>query len=810
MKYIIIGGVAGGASTAARLRRLDEKAEILLFEKGEYVSYANCGLPYYIGGVIEDRTRLFLQTPESFKERFQIEVRIQSEVKQVFPERKMILVEDLKTGQSYEESFDKLILSPGAEPVRPPLEGIGLEGIFTLRNVRDSDCIKVWASQQHVKKAVIVGAGFIGLEMAENLHQAGMQVTVVEMAEQVMTPVDFEMAAIVHQHFKSQGIGLLLKEAVAAFRKNGNGLEVLLKSGKNLAADLVILSIGVRPDTKLAREAGLKIGEAGGIWVNEYLQTSNSNIYAVGDAIEFPHPISGHPSLVFLAGPANKQGRICATNVVEGNQKIYKGSIGTAIAKVFDLTIGVTGLSARALERAGISFQEAIVHAGSHAGYYPGAIPMSIKVNFSPIDGKLLGAQVVGYEGADKRLEMLASVLRLGGSVYDLMELEHAYAPPFSSAKDPVNMIGFVADNILSGKVVPISWRELQKADKSQLTLINVCSGEECALNTIAGAINIPLNNLRDRLQEIPQDKPVIVFCAVGLRGYIASRILRQRGYDVRNLIGGLKTYGVVTAEQNNEISENECLEKVGFNKVAVDNQLEVDACGLQCPGPVLKLKNGMEQLKPGEQLQIKATDAGFARDVQSWARMTGNSLLEVKQEKGVITAILQKEEKVGKLSVDITDGKTIVVFSDDLDKALASFVIANGAASAGRKVTMFFTFWGLNVIKKKSAAPVKKDFAGRMFGMMLPSGSRKLALSKMNMGGFGARMMRGIMKRKKIDSLESLMGQALQNGIEFIACQMSMDVMGVKEEELLQGVKVGGVATYLERAEGANVNLFI
>lgn len=813
MKYLIIGGVAGGASMAARLRRRDEQAEIVLFEKGEYISYANCGLPYYIGGVIEERERLFVQTPESFQARFGIEVRVRSEVKQINPEQKTITVEDLDSGRIYEEGFDKLVLSPGAEPVRPPLEGIDLEGIFTLRNVADTDKIKTWANERKVRKAVVVGAGFIGLEMAENLHQLGIEVTVVEMADQVMTPVDFEIAATVHQHFKVKQVGLLLQEAVSAFRKTEQGLDVVLKSGKTLVADLVILSIGVRPDVRLARGAGLRIGEAGGIWVNEHLQTSSPDIYAVGDAIEFIHPVSGRPSLAYLAGPANKQGRICADNVVDGNHHVYKGAIGTAIAKVFDLTVGATGLSARMLERLGVPFREAIVHANSHAGYYPGAVQMSIKINFSPEDGRLLGAQVVGYDGADKRLEMMAAVLRNGGSVYDLMELEQAYAPPFSSAKDPVNMAGFVADNILAGKVRMISWRELRTADKKQMTLVNVCSSEECTLNNIEGAVNIPLNELRDRLAEIPAGKPVVVFCAVGLRGYIASRILVQRGYDVANLAGGLKTYGLVTAEQNNLINERMTVNE-NHNRpeeTQVKRKVVLDACGLQCPGPVMKLKEGMEQLAVGERLEITVTDAGFARDVESWSKMTGNKLVNLTQDKGMITALLEKGEKACKVAVPSSvDGKTIVVFSDDLDKALASFVIANGAAATGRKVTLFFTFWGLNVIKRKAVGAVEKDLAGKMFGLMLPKGSRKLKLSKMNMAGIGSRMMRGIMKNKKIDSLESLMEQAQQNGVEFIACQMSMDVMGIKAEELLDGVKIGGVATYLERAEEANVNLFI
>lgn len=813
MKYMIIGGVAGGASTAARLRRLDEKAEIVLLERGQYISYANCGLPYYIGGVIEERERLFVQTPGSFMARFRIDVRIMSEVEKIDSEKKSITIKNLQTGDVYEEKFDKLILSPGAQPVRPPLEGIGLPGIFTLRNVHDTDQIKSYMNDVHVRKAVIVGAGFIGLEMAENLHHQGIQVTVVEMAEQVMTPVDFEIAAVVHQHFKAKQVGLLLKEAVTAFKKNGEFIEVELKSGKKLSAGLVILSIGVRPEITLAKEAGLTIGENGGIKVNEYLQTSRPDIYAVGDAIEFQNPLSGRPALTFLAGPVNKQARICADNIVYGNKSVYKGSIGTAIAKVFDLTVGTAGLSAKLLERFEIPYREAIIHASSHAGYYPGAVQMTIKINFSPVDGRLLGAQAVGYEGVDKRLEMMAAVLRQGGSIYDLTELEQAYAPPFSSAKDPVNMAGFVADNMLSNKVDMISWRELQALDKEAVTLVNVCTCEEYELGRISGSENIPLHELRNRLETLSVDKPVVVYCAVGLRGYIASRMLKQYGFDVKNLTGGLKTYEVVIAEQNNEFTEMDEIKKESdCNCHGEIKKIVLDACGLQCPGPVMKLKSGMEQLVEGEQLVITATDSGFVRDVESWAKMTGNSLMDLRQEKGMITATLQKGKTVAceVVASSETTGKTLIVFSDDLDKALASFVIANGAVSTGRKVTMFFTFWGLNVIKRTHPGKVEKDLIGKMFGFMLPSGSRKLALSKMNMLGMGSWMMRGIMKRKKIDSLENLITQAREAGVEFIACQMSMDVMGVKKEELLDEVRIGGVATYLERAEKANVNLFI
>ena len=554
MKYLIVGGVAGGASTVARLRRLDETAQIIMFERGDCISYANCGLPYYIGDLIYEREELFVQTPESFAARFNVEVRVCAEVERVDSERKVIVVHDLISGRFYEETYDKLVLSPGAVPIRPALEGVDAEGIFTLRNVEDTDKIKAYIDVHNVKRALIVGAGFIGLEMAENLHEYGIQVAVVEMANQVVNPVDYEIATVVQQCFKSKNIGLYLQEAVTAFQVGESGINVILKSGLVLQVDMVLLSIGVRPDVKLAREAGLEIGESGGIKVNEFLQTSHPDIYAVGDAIEFPNPLSGRPALTFLAGPANKQARICADNVVNGNCQKYRGSIGTAIVKFFDLAVGTTGLSAKMLERLQIPYKEVIIHGACHAGYYPGAVMMTVKINFSPEHGKLLGAQVVGTAGVDKRLEMMSAVIRGGGTVYDLMELEHAYAPPYSSAKDLVNMAGFVADNILSGKVKVIGWQELKDMDQSEIMLIDVRTAKEFAMGSIEGAVNIPLDGSRSEYKNLPKDRVIVVFCAIGLRGYIAARILMQCGYEVVNLNGGFRTYSTAVAEQGNPL----------------------------------------------------------------------------------------------------------------------------------------------------------------------------------------------------------------------------------------------------------------
>lgn len=814
MNYLIIGGVAGGATVAARLRRMDEKANIILFERGKYVSYANCGLPYYIGDTINNREKLFVQTAKGFTDRFRIDIRTEQEVTAIRPDKKEVEIKNLSTGETYTETYDKLVLSPGAEPLRPSIEGIGSKKIFTLRNVPDTDTIKNYVNTENPKRAIVVGGGFIGLEMAENLHDLGIQVDVVEMANQVMAPLDFSMAAIVHRQLTDKGVGLHLEDGVSRFEEKDGGVTVHLRSGKQIATDMVLLSIGVRPETKLAKDAGLAIGERGGITVNDYMQTSDADIYALGDAVEVRHLVTGQPALIPLAGPANKQGRIVADNIVFGNKEKYPGSIGTSIAKVFDLTVAAAGANAKLLQRNNIPYISSYTHGASHAGYYPGAVPLSIKILFAPENGKLLGAQIVGFNGVDKRIEMLAQVIQRGGTVHDLAELEHAYAPPYSSAKDPVNMAGFVAENILNKKSRIIQWRELAELPADTIR-IDVRTHDEYKLGTIPGFINIPVDELREHLDELPKEKPIVVTCAVGLRGYLAYRILVQNGFKhVRNLSGGYKTWSVATAPIKEIVSHKpEIPESTSYgNSDSQINLLKVDACGLMCPGPVMQLKKNYKALKIGEQLQITATDQAFGKDVTSWCKMTGAELVALENKNGVVAATIRKQEKTAscEISRNNADNKTLIVFSDDLDKALASFVIANGAASTGKKVTMFFTFWGLNVIKKQHKPTVTKDIFGKMFGWMLPTHSGKLKLSKMNMGGAGSWMMRLIMKRKRIDSLESLIQQAIDNGVEMIACTMSMDVMGVQKEELMDNVTLGGVASYLERAEEANVNLFI
>lgn len=815
MKHVIIGGVAGGATAAARIRRADESAEIILLEKGKYISYANCGLPYYIGGVIADRNKLFVQTPEGFGQRFNIDVRVENEVTAIDTAAKTVTVQKTD-GTSYTESYDKLLLSPGSTPVVPPLKGVDSEGIFTLRNVDDTDRIKQYLTTHKVQDAVVVGGGFIGLEMAENLQHAGARVSIVEMADQVMAPVDFSIASHVHRHLMDQGVGLWLKTGVSHFEQEEGRLRVCFTDGGHIIADMVLLSVGVRANTKLATQAGIELGERG-IKVDSYLQTSATDVYAVGDAIEFTHPLTGQPWLNFLANPANRQGRIVADNMVFGNHTEYEGAIGTSIAKVFDLTVGATGLPAKRLQQLGIAFEQSTTSSAAHAGYYPGAFQLTTKLTFDPQSGKLYGAQCVGHEGVDKRIDQVALLIKNGGTIYDLIKLEHAYAPPFSSAKDPIAIAGYTAANIISGSMPVIHWRELKEMDLSGTTLIDVRTADEYSLGTIRNAINIPVDELRSRIHEIPADKPIIVFCAIGLRGYIALKILTGRNFkNVRNLSGGYKTYALATQTISHETNLSQPTE-TKMNETNTANSCEktitVDACGLQCPGPILKLKKNMDTMAAGQRIEVKATDPGFPRDAEAWCQSTGNRFLSKTNDNGYYTVTIEKggaQPAMPAAGGAVPKNKTLIMFSDDLDRALATFVLANGAAATGHKVSIFFTFWGLSVIKKEKKPSVTKDFFGRMFSWMLPSDSRKLKLSKMSMCGIGDKMMRNIMRKKNISQLEELRQQAMDSGVEFIACQMSMDMMGVKQEELIDGVTIGGVATYMNRAEDACVNLFI
>lgn len=546
MKVVIIGGVAGGATAAARLRRLNEEAEIVMLERSGYVSYANCGLPYYIGGTIQNEKALTLQTPESFKRRFNVDVRVQNEVLAIRPEQKSVTVRRLSDGTTYEESYDKLILSPGAKPVRPGLPGINHERIFTLRSVEDTFFIHRFVEENAPKTAVVVGGGFIGLEMAENLNHLGLSVTVIERLNQVMSPIDYDMACGVHAYLKDKGINLLLSTSVEGFEPQGSGLRTLLSEDRSLDADMVILAIGVTPETQLAKEAGLRLGQRGSIAVNDRMETSVPDIYAVGDAVEVHHFVTGAETLIPLAGPANKQGRIAADNIC-GRQSRYKGSQGSSVLKLFDMTVAATGINEDAAEKAGIKYDKVITFTASHATYYPGASNMTVKTLFDPQSGKILGAQIVGFEGVDKRIDVLATAIRAGMTVYDLEELELSYAPPYSSAKDPVNIAGFVAANVLDGTVKQYHWHDVDSLPKDgSVTMLDVRTHEEYARGHIDGTLHIPVDALREHLSELDPSKPVYVNCQSGLRSYIACRILSGHGYDCYNLSGGWRFYDLV------------------------------------------------------------------------------------------------------------------------------------------------------------------------------------------------------------------------------------------------------------------------
>lgn len=808
-KIIIVGGVAGGASAAARLRRLNEEAEIILIEKGSVISYANCGLPYYIGGVIPERGSLLVQTPEGMNGRFGIDVRVRQEVIAIDAQNQTVEIRDHAHNRTYTETYDALLLSPGANPVRPPIPGVDGPNIFTLRSIPDTDAIKTFIDEKKPLSAVVVGGGFIGLEMAENLTELGVQTVLVEMAEQVMLNIDLDMAAVVHQHLREKGVILRLGSRLVRLDNKVGRTQVVLDSGETLTADLVIMAVGVRPDTRLARDAGIELGETGAIRVNSRLQTSDPHIYAVGDAVEVTERIAGRRVWLPLAGPANRQGRLAA-DAIDGREVDYQGVIGSSIAKIFDLTVASTGWNERTLSKWGINYKTSITHSNSHATYYPGALPLTIKLLFGE-DGRVFGAQALGYDGVDKRIDVLATAIRFNANVDDLADLELAYAPPFSSAKDPVNIAGYVAGNILRGDVEAVAVSQLDTVNFDQTVILDVREAAERETGFIPGSIHIPLPELRRRIQEIPKEKEVIVYCAVGLRAYIASRILKQRGFKVKNLSGGFRSYTPIHAENTKKTIGPRATKEVTVMPEDA-NVIKLNACGLQCPGPILQVYQKMQSLAQGDVLEVSATDPGFLNDIEAWCQRTGNTLIRRGKEGTSFVAAIRKGVETATTEMQAGGGqdKTIVVFSGDLDKAIASFIIANGAAAMGRRVTMFFTFWGLNVLRKHERISVAKGLLDRMFGWMMPKGSRRLGLSRMNMGGFGPKMIRMVMKNKNIASLEELIRQAQMAGIRLVACQMSMDVMGIKQDELIDGVEIGGVASYLAAAEQGNVNLFI
>ncbi len=819
-KIVIVGGVAGGASAAARLRRLNEENHIVMFDRGEYISFANCGLPYYIGDVIQDRQKLLIQTVEGMNKRFQLDIRNLTEVTKINRAEKTVSVKHVQTGETYEESYDVLVLSPGAKPIRPNIPGIEeAEDIFTLRNIPDTDKIRSYVDDKAPKHATVIGGGFIGIEMAENLRERGVDVTLVEMADQVMTPLDREMVAPVHEHMRLHGVDLQLSDGVDSFSEKGK--RVHLKSGRVIETDMVVLSIGVVPESSIATEAGLETGIRGAIRVNEKMLTSDPNIYAIGDAVEVLDYIFKEPTVVPLAWPANRQGRLVA-DIINGREVQYNGTMGTGIAKVFDMTVASTGWNEKRLTAAGKEFEAVHVHPGSHAGYYPGSTPVSLKLLFHPTTGEIYGAQGVGMNGVDKRIDVIATAMKGGLTVLDLPDLELSYAPPFSSAKDPVNMIGYVASNVVLGDNEVVHWNEIDDLVQNGATLLDVRDESEHELGKIPGSINVPLNSLRDHLDNYSKDETIYVTCQVGLRGYLASRILRQNGFKVKNLSGGYKTWSQVrrdfdAIEAGTKAANETAATATEEAPPAMTNQpvgepIFLDTCGLQCPGPILEVNKKVAELGEGETLRVLASDPGFFADIEAWAKKTGNKLVSKQFVNGRVEAVLQKGQGPAAVQAGAPagDGASMVVFSGDLDRALASFIIAQGAAAMGKDVTMFFTFWGLNVIRKPDAPEVKKQGLEKMFGMMMPSHAGELPLSNMNFGGVGQKMMKKVMSDKNVPSLDQMIKSAQEAGVKMVACTMSMDVMGIKKEELIDGIDLGGVAAYLGAAEGGNLNLFI
>lgn len=816
-KIVIVGGVAGGASAAARLRRLDETAEIVLLERGEYISFANCGLPYHVGGVIPRRESLLLQTPEAMRKKYRVDVRVRSEAVAIDRSKKTVLVRSAETGETYEEGYDKLILATGSSPIVPQVPGADDARVLRLWTVPDADRVRAMVSERGAKSAVVVGGGFIGLETAENLVHAGLSVTLVEKLDQVMPPLDPEMARLLQNHLAENGVSLTLGDGLQSFENDDGQLVVVLESGKKLPADFAVLAIGVRPNGQLAKDAGLAVNARGGVVVDERMRTSDPDIYAVGDVTEIADPVSGGRAMIPLAGPANKQGRVAANDIMD-IPDAYEGTLGTSVVKVFDLAAASAGASEKLLKSRGLAhkkdYEKICITQNSHASYYPGATPMTLKLLFSADGKKIFGAQIVGVDGVDKRIDTIATAMRLGANVRQLERLELAYAPPFSSAKDPVNMAGFVAGNLLDGRIAFSDW---DIKNHPGAALLDVREEAERLAYSVPGAVNIPLGELRARLSELDKSKETIVFCAIGVRAYNAARILMQNGF-ARVLVypAGTRFYQSMNAEEEpmpqkiiSAVSDSGHSEE----KVATA-AMRLDCTGMQCPGPIMRVFETVGNMRDGEIMEVTASDPGFLRDIGAWSRRTGNTLLGTEKRGTDYFARVQKGLVPGapapRVPADVDNGKTIIVFSGDLDRVLASFIIANGAAAMGRKVTMFFTFWGLNVLRKGQRQRVRKSAVEHMFGAMMPRGTGKLKLSKMNMMGMGTAMMKAIMRDKHVDSLEELVKKAMAAGVKIVACTMSMDVMGIKEQELIEGVELGGVGAYLGDAEESDVNLFI
>ncbi|MDO4627712.1 MAG: FAD-dependent oxidoreductase [Planctomycetia bacterium] len=873
MKVIIIGGVAAGASAAARLRRLDENAEIILLEKGKFISYANCGLPYHLGGVIPARENLLVMTAAKFQGWFNIDVRTESEAIRINRAEKILTIRNGE--REYTETYDKLLLTTGAVPMELKTPGDEDERIHHLWTIGDMDRV-VNTLKTGAKNTVIVGAGFIGLEVAENLLERDLNVTIIQRGEHVLPTMDKEMALPLAQELLASGIDLKLSRTVVAYEKDSaeNAMEntaentvrnvtetgkdtlfAVLDNGERIPADVVIVSAGVRPNSMLAQAAGLECGPRGHICVNEFLQTSDPDIYAAGDAVEITEPIFGGKTAIPLAGPANKQGRIAADNLA-GGSKTYHGSYGASVVKVGRMNAASVGFTEARLREMGKDFRKIYIHPSSSASYYPGAARLDIKLLFGD-DGTIYGAQVVGTKGVDKRIDTIAQAMQSGRKAPELGELELSYAPPFSSAKDPVNFAGFVAENVLTGRS-DVVYPDTIPTDAC---VLDVREPAENELGTIPGALNIRLADLRGRLAELDREKLIVCCCQVGLRGYLAERILKQNGFRAANLSGGWLTWKMFFPGEMSVSRKTEPEVKMALNpekKIEPEVKMELnpekkiepavkpltvvetlDVRTLPCPGPVVKLKETMDKMAVGSAIHLMAATT-FEEDLRRWAKSSGNTLLDVKRVAEWIEVDVVKGggdesgagygagaetasdggtcsgncpvPKMGMNASGNGNGNTtaIILFSNDFDKAMAAMILANGLVAAGMNVEIFFTFWGLSVLRKNPAPYLQKTLMERMFSWMLPRGAEKLALSKMNMLGMGSAMMKNVMAQKNVLTLPELIRSARGAGVRFIACDMAMSVMGITREELIEIDEVAGVATFAEIAKRSQNTLFI
>ncbi|HAL91551.1 MAG TPA: pyridine nucleotide-disulfide oxidoreductase [Verrucomicrobia bacterium] len=808
MKTIIIGGVAGGASTAARLRRLDEKAEIVLLEKGPHISYANCGLPYHLGKIIPERNWLLVMTPANFRARFNVDVRVNHEVTAIDRAKKTVKVLNRQDGTESEDRYDKLVIATGSSPMELKLPGIDLPEVLPLWTLEDMDRIakKLDAG---AKSVIVVGGGFVGMELAESLRHRGLAVTLLEMGRQLLPTMDEEMSSLLAEELRLAGIVVELGAAVSAFAPaEGGGVRATVKDGRSWTADLVVMCVGVKPNSGLAQAAGLDTGPRGHIVTDAQMRTVDPDIFAVGDVVAVVDPVFGEPTAVPLAVPANRQGRIAADNVL-GRGRRYEGTFGASVVKVGKLTAASCGHTEAKLKAMGKPYQKVYLHAGSHAGYYPGATTLHIKLLFGG-DGKIYGGQVIGAEGADKRADVLAVAMRAGMDVRQLAELELCYAPPFSSAKDPITVAGMIATNALDGVTTLAHAGALPEG----ALLLDVREPAELAAGKLPGSINIPLHKLRARAFELPKDRKVVIYCQVGLRGYVAERILKQLGYDVANLSGGYLTWKQFQPEKWMPSDDQIALASTGSEggpKTEEEGEpgIVVDVRALQCPGPVVRIKKELDGLGEGATIKVVAAQ-GFAPDLTNWAQSSGNKVVKMEQKSGHLEAIVRKGTPLPYTAAGNANSGTMVLFSNDLDKVMAALIIAMGMAAAGMQTSIFFTFWGLSVLRKNPGPQVKKSLLNAMFGFMMPKGAAKLALSKMHMAGMGTAMMKHVMAKQNVVPLPEMLQNARAMGVKFIVCDMTMGVMGLTREELIDVDEVAGVATFIARAKESGPTLFI